>query len=137
MPGTPRGHGPATRLRVAVDVDDEVGGGVGVDADLAAVSDLGEHGVGDDVAGEVGQAGRQRYGVAGVVAGEHGEVALGVGEHGGDVEHHGFGVGGDVAASGDDEVDGRAGGDAADAFVLAVEGVFTGSGLEIPLGVDR
>ena len=37
------------RTHVAVDVDDDVGGGVGVDADAAVGAEFGEHGVGDDV----------------------------------------------------------------------------------------
>ena len=57
---------------VAVDVDDEVGVGGCVDADVAVGADFGEDGVGSDVVSVVVDVGGQ--GLFGA-AGEHGEVA--------------------------------------------------------------
>ena len=68
---------------VAVDVDDEVGGGAGVEADGAVGGEFGDDGVGDGVAGGVVEvAGVGSGGVAGV----DGDVAGAVGFGDGDVE---------------------------------------------------
>ena len=97
---------------IAADVGDEVGGGVGVDADFAVGADFGEDFVGDDLAGCVVEAGCGGcFGAAGV----DGEVAVGGRGDGGDVEHDGVGVGGDAAAAGDGDLGGGAGVALADA----------------------
>ena len=64
-------------------------------------------------------------------AGEHGQEAGCVGEHGGDVEHDGVDAGGgDAAAAGDFEFEDRAGAACALALVLAVDGLLTAAGFE-------
>src|SRR5690606_34737120 len=111
---------------VAVDVDDHVGLGVGVDADRAGGAELGEHGVGLDAACEVVHVAGER---TCFVAGVDGAVALGVGAHGGHVEQDGGCVGGDVAAAGDLDLLERAGGESAECLVVAVDGRVPRSGI--------
>src|SRR4029079_11882037 len=82
---------------VTVDVDHEVGAGGAVDADPSVGSDLGEHGVMYDVACDVVDVRGERSVRAAWV---DGEVAGGVGAHGGDVEHGGGCVRGDATAAG-------------------------------------
>ena len=109
---------------VAVDVDDEVGVGGCVDADVAVGADFGEDGVEADVVSvvvDVGGEGSRR------AAGEHGEVAGAGGVCGDDVEEHCGCVVGDSSAAGD--VDGCcvAGEGAANSLLGAVEGLVVGA----------
>src|SRR4051794_9085458 len=92
---------PASAGVVAVDVGDEVGGGAGVDADVAAGAEFGDDGVGDGSAWCGVEVGHGWWcGAAGV----DGDVAVVGGLGGGDVQGDGGGGIGDAGASGDVEL---------------------------------
>jgi hypothetical protein len=83
----------------AVDVGEEVGGGFGVEADLAVGVDGDDDGVGDGLVGGVVEVGGDGEGVGAAVGGDE---AGGVGLVDGEVDRHGGDAGGgDAVAAGD------------------------------------
>ena len=103
---------------VAVGVDDEVGFGLGVDADLAAGADAGEDRVGDDLAPGVVHVGGQWPCSA---AWEHGEVA-GIGRvDRSDVQHHCGGIARNASAPGDREWRDRPRRQSSEVFALMID----------------